>query len=209
VIKRRIRAVLRKYKLTGLAFISVLGLTSVFAVNLAGFLILLPRSLWGLLDAAFFTSYLMRLSILLAFAILASRYSVYTASSALGVIYWPVLIGLLLTKKAGRRFIRIKGYESTFHIAKALLKRHDNEVKYGNDKFNFEDLVRRIFSSNFARSAVGLFYIMGHAQGKVDSQVGYFAIPIQLLAIVVVLSALFTTLTGSILLVTVEIVLFL
>lgn len=208
VIDRRIKAIIRKYKLSGLSVISVLGLASVFSVNLAGFIVLLPRPLWGLLDAGFVTGYFLRVSILLALAILASRYSDYIASTVLGLIYRILVIISLLTKKAGRRLIRFKGYESSIHIASSLLKLHDNEVKGGNEKSKFEALAKGIYKSSFARPAMGLFSIMAYTQGRVEGRVEYFKIPIQLLAFVVVLSTLFTTLTGSISLVALGITLF-
>jgi hypothetical protein len=172
MIDRRIRAIFKKYKISGLAFISVLGLTSVLAVNLAGFLTLLPKPLWGLLDAGFATGYFMRLSIFLALAILASRYSVSIVSQIIGFIYWPLVVTSLLTKKSGRRLLRIKGFEAAKDIAGSLLMRHDTEVKYGNDKSLFEGLAKRIYTSKFARPLLGLYSVKEYSQGWVSGYVG-------------------------------------
>lgn len=208
MIDRRVRAMFRKYKISGLAFISVLGLTSVLAVNLAGFLVLLPKPLWGLLDAGFVSGYFIRLSIFLAIAILASRYSVSLTSQVVGLIYGPLVVTSLLTKKAGRRLIRIKGLEAARDIAGKLLMRHDTEVENGNDNSLFEVFAKKVYTSKFARPLLGLTVIKARSQGRADARVEYFTIPIQLSVIVVVTSALFTSLTGSLLLVTLGILLF-
>lgn len=207
MIERRIKAVFRKYKLSGLALISMLGLASIFAVNLAGFLVLLPRPLWGLIDAAFVSSYFMRLSILLALAILASRYSVYFVSAVLGLISWVFVIISLLTKKAGRRLIRIKGYQITTYMVDILSRRHENEVKHDNDAINFEAQFSKFFEMRFARTISALFYFLAYTQGQNDVRVKNFTIPIQILTILLVLSALFTTFSGALLLVILGIIL--
>lgn len=208
MIERRVRAVFRKYKISGLAFISVLGLTSVLAVNLAGFLVLLPKPLWGLLDAGFVSGYFIRLSIFLALAVLASRYSVPLISQVVGLIYWLFVVTSLLTKKAGRRLIRIKGHEAATYIDGMLLMRHDAKVERGNDKSPFEAIANKAYPSKFAIPLLGVFSIMKYIQGYAGARVEYFTIPIQLAVVVVVVSALFTSLTGSLILVTLGLLLF-
>lgn len=208
MIDRRIRAVFRKYKISGLALISVLGLASVFAVNLAGFLVLLPKPLWGLLDVAFVTSYFMRFSVLLALAMLASRYSVYIASQILGLVYRIIVIISLLTKKKGRRFLRIKGSQYATYVDGIPFRRHENKSKHDNHNIEFKVQLKKLIGGNFSKSALGFIYILGYTQGRINFRIEYFAIPIQILVIILVLSALYTTLTGGIILVVLAIIIF-
>lgn len=208
MLYRRIRAIFRKYKLPALTLISALGLASVFAVNLAGFLFLLPRPFWSLLDSAFVASYFMRFSILIALAFLASRYSVYIATSLLGLIVWLFALISLSMKKSGRRLIRIKGYKGAHDIARMLLMRRDNEVRYGKHAGHFEVVARNFYSSRFARAGIGMLGIQANLKGRMSARIERFGIPIQILAIVLVLSAVFTTLMGSIILAFIGIILF-
>lgn len=208
MIDRRIRAVFRKYKLSGLALISMLGLASVFAVNLAGFLVLLPKPLWGLLDVAFVTSYFMRFSILLALAMLASRYSVYIASQILGLVFRIFVIISLLAKKKGRRLLRIKGSQYAIYVDGIHFRRHENKSKHENHSIEFKSQVKKLFSGNFLKSALGFIYILGYTQGRVNFRIEYFAIPIQLVVVAFVLSALYTTFTGGIILVVLAVIIF-
>jgi hypothetical protein len=206
VIDRRLRAVFRKYKFSGLAFISVLGLASVFAVNIAGFLVLLPRPLWGLLDVSFVSSYFIRFSILLSLAFLASRYSGYFVASFFGPIYGTFVVISLLMKKSGRRFIRITGYERAFFTAKRFLRRNEHEDKGGDHMIDYESLAGKLYNSKFVRYPLGLAYIMGYTRGRIYYLLEHYAIPFQLLAVIFVLSALYTTLTGGIILVALAII---
>ena len=192
MIERFFRVFFRKHKLSGLALISVMGLASAFAVNLAGFLVLLPKPLWGLLDAAFVSSYFMRFSILLALAMLASRYSVYITSELFGLVVRVFVTISLLTKKSGRRLIHIRGTQQSTHVASLVAKHNDNEAKLS---------LTNLFHSRFGKSALGFFYILGQTQGRIEFRIERLAIPIQLIVIVSVLSALYTTLFGGIILV--------
>lgn len=201
MIERRIRAAFRRFRLSSLAFISVLGLASVFSVNLAGFLVLLPRPLWGLLDAGFVASYFLRVSILLALAILASRYSAFIVSQVLRLVYAPLAVAWIFTKKAGRRLVQIKGYKAANMFADSLLRRHEVDVAKGYENSILGEMSKKVRSSNKARHTFGLIYILAYTRGRVDGRVEYFTIPIQVMVIVMVLSALFTTITGSIVLV--------
>lgn len=201
MIERRFRAAFRKYKLAGLAVSSLLGLASVLAVNIAGFLILLPRPLWGLVDAGFVTSYLMRFSTILALAFLASRYSVYIVSSALGVVCGPLAVISLLIKKSGRRLVRIKGYEAALDVGKLFVIRHHVEENRGTQAFDYESLFKWIYKSAIVRTSLAIMFIMGRVRGGIEWKVEYYSLPLQVFSIIIVLSSMLTTFSGGILII--------
>lgn len=200
MIERRFKAAVRKYKLSGLAVFSLLGLGSAYAVNLGGFLMLLPRPMWGLVDANFATSYFLRFSAMLALAFLVSRFSGYLIASLLSFICFPVAVARLLFTNKGRRVFRIMGYRLAVESGSMMILRHDAQVRDGNKLSKLEVIARWIYRFETARTVTALFYLSGSVRGGVDARVEYYSLPLQLLVALVVMSAIYTTVQGSLVL---------
>ncbi|RFP90287.1 hypothetical protein DZK27_04010 [Rhodobacteraceae bacterium 63075] len=183
-----------------MALFSLLGLGSAYAVNLAGFLVFLPRQMWGLVDANFVTSYFLRFSAMLALAFLASRYSGYMLTSLFSFICFPVAVTRLLIKKSGRRLIRIMGYRAAVDGRTSMLLRHDAQERDGSSLADLEAIAKWVYQSEIARTVVALVYISGRVRGRVGYRVDYYTIPLQLLVVLAVLSAVYTTIQGSLIL---------
>lgn len=200
MIGRRFKAAVRKYKLSGLAVFSFLGLGSAYAVNLAGFLVLLPRPMWGLVDANFATSYFLRFSAMLALAFLVSRFSGYLIASLLSSICFPVAVARLLFTKKGRRVFRIMGYRASVETGSMMILRHDAQVRDGNKLSKLEAVAKWSYQSGTARAVAALFGLSGYVRGGVDARVEHYLLPLQLLVALGVLSAIYTTVEGSLVL---------
>lgn len=198
MIERRFKAAVRKYKLSGLAVISLLGLSSAYAVNLGGFLVLLPRPMWGLVDANFATSYFLRFSAMLAIAFFVSRFSGYLVASLLSAIWFPVTIARLLFTKKGRRVFRIMGYRSAVKTGSIMVYPHDAQVRDDIETSELKAIAQWIYRSGTARTLIALFYFSGRIRGEAEARVEYYSLPLQLLVALTVLSTIYTTVQGSV-----------
>ncbi|MEY8099062.1 hypothetical protein AB9F29_16795 [Falsihalocynthiibacter sp. S25ZX9] len=198
----RIKAIIRKYKISGVVVFSIIGLASAFAVNVGGFLVLLPKPLWALVDSSFVSSYFIRFSILLALAFFTARYSSYIISQSIGVLWGGGIVFSLLASRSGQRLLRRRGNNVVKNGDDALSKFFENDNLDHDDKtIAAYNAARRFYILEVARPLLGMVYIFGFIRGGFDYKVERYSIPIQLVAIFLVLSALFTTLTGSALLV--------
>jgi phage shock protein PspC (stress-responsive transcriptional regulator) len=193
MIDRGLQYIFQKYKLPSIAFISVIGLGSIFAVNVAGFVLFLPRPFWGLLDTAFVASYFTRLSLYLALAFLASRYSVYIISSILGFICWPIVLFPLITSDAGQRLIRIKGGGASLFVAAYSSRRFDWQKLDNGEVSVHKVFLKKLYNSKQFRFVAGVTYIVGRNRGGIDFHVKNYGFPIQFVVSLLTLSVLFMT----------------
>ena len=193
----RIRSILRKYKITGVATFSVFGLASAFSVNVGGFLVLLPKPFWALVDANFVSSYFIRFSILIALAFFSARYATYIVSSFVGTLSGFGFVSLMFASRVGRRFLRREGgkhKDEFYKLFPLFIKRTDASQK----SFLIRRGIERFFKSDVGKIIMGASYRLGYVSGRIDGKIAYYSMPLQILALILVLSALFTTLMGSI-----------
>lgn len=200
--KLRIKAIIRKYKLSGVAAFSVIGLTSAFAVNVGGFLILLPKPFWPLVDSSFVSSYFIRFSILLALAFFAARYASYVISQSVGVVWANIIALSLFASRAGLRLLRRRGNEAVVSMDRSISRSLDNQKNTQDSQNTAAQMsIQRFYSSETVKRILGVYSITSYIRGKFNYRLEYYSIPLQILALIVVLSALFTTLLGSVLLI--------
>lgn len=199
--KRRVEAIFRKYKLVGFALISAFGLLSAFAVNLAGFLLPLPKPLWGLVDASFVSSYFLRFSTVVALAFLASRYSVYLVSSILSAVLGVFSVLWLVATPKGHRFINIRGRVLVNKVVESLLTRQIIEEKYRKTPRNFRPLAKMVMKYHFFRVTYTVSYVFGARGGAISFHVERYGYFVATLTAVLVVSVFLATISGGILLV--------
>lgn len=185
----------RRFGWLGISFASLLGLLTFFAVHLAGFLLLVPRSLHSFIDAYFLASFLGRLSLVLALCALIGRYSPYLVFSAL-LFARRILLFCRLSLSARERRAVIRKGQSGINDYLKVLKRAEEK-----GTFKHFPSAKRMLESRPARFYFGWSYFAGRQAGSLDFHVERLSLIIQAVSVFVALALIYASAEGLLILV--------
>lgn len=181
----------KKFGRVAISIASAIGLLSIFAVHVSGFLFFLPQSLWPLIDVYFVSGLLVRFSLFLAVAFLAARYATYLLSAALGGVLSIALLPFYFAHSKYRRYSRRSGVKLVAELAMNL---NGAEKKY---EYNYKSFTNWVSKSILARYTIGVVYFSGRIRGAIDFRVSAWSIVIQGATVLAVLSQIYIDTIGA------------
>lgn len=151
--------------------IGIFGLVSVWATHVAGFFLMMPRSLWPFFDSSFFASFLSQFSLIVAASLALGRYSPYLLASLVSFLLQIALASKVASSKRRQRVVR--------RYASALIRKEFG----GGIRPN---LLRRM--SEGQPFLVGILGLSGRIAGIVEISVERYEFVIQSASVVILVS---------------------